>query len=188
MLSHTQVVDLRCRSTRDPYRIQEVPLLQRFSQSPRYDPIPRWVGVHGLCHKYVGLFMISYGSNMNHAVASVANIFVGLFAPVRLCAPRSAEHADTHPSDVVHCRYGGVSKLSLLCRFLPLIVLRPQLVIHGVLASRILFNLRQSRETDSEIIDRIFPLAHAPQTSFRCNDDLRLHPHDQGRVKDPCNW
>jgi hypothetical protein len=54
-----------------------------------------------------------------------------------------------------------VSKLSLLCRFLPLIVPRPQLVIHGVLASRILFNLRQSRETDSEIIGGIFPLAHA---------------------------
>ncbi|KAG2106113.1 hypothetical protein BD769DRAFT_1503952 [Suillus cothurnatus] len=35
----------------------------------------------------------------------------------------------------------------------------PQLVIHGVLASRILFNLRQSRESDSIIIDRIFPLA-----------------------------
>ncbi|KAJ8583302.1 hypothetical protein M405DRAFT_828874, partial [Rhizopogon salebrosus TDB-379] len=51
------------------------------------------------------------------------------------------------------------------------IMLRPQLVIHGVLASRILFNLRQSRETDSEIIGRIFPLAHASQAFFRCNDD-----------------
>ncbi|KAJ8587396.1 hypothetical protein M405DRAFT_741907, partial [Rhizopogon salebrosus TDB-379] len=55
--------------------------------------------------------------------------------------------------------------------FLPLIVLRPQLVTHGVLASRILLNLRQSRETDSEIIDRIFPLAHASQPCFRCNDN-----------------
>ncbi|KAJ8579479.1 hypothetical protein M405DRAFT_835763, partial [Rhizopogon salebrosus TDB-379] len=62
----------------------------------------------------------------------------------------------------------------------------PQLVIHGVLASRILFNLRQSRETDSEIIGRIFPLAHASQASFKCNDDSGLHPHDHGRVKDPC--
>jgi hypothetical protein len=35
----------------------------------------------------VNLFMISYGSDMNHAVASVANIFVLLFAPVRLYAP-----------------------------------------------------------------------------------------------------
>ncbi|KAJ8584663.1 hypothetical protein M405DRAFT_936477 [Rhizopogon salebrosus TDB-379] len=42
-------------------------------------------------------------------MASVANIFVGLFAPVRLCAPRSAEHANTHPSDVVHCHYGGTT-------------------------------------------------------------------------------
>jgi hypothetical protein len=87
MLSHTQVVDLRCCSAHDSYRIQEVPLLQRSPQSPRYDPIPRWVGVHGLYHKYVGLFMISYGSDMNHAVVSVANILVDLFAPVRLYAP-----------------------------------------------------------------------------------------------------
>ncbi|KAG1808868.1 uncharacterized protein BJ212DRAFT_629021 [Suillus subaureus] len=35
----------------------------------------------------------------------------------------------------------------------------PQLVIHGVLASRILFNLRQSRQSDSMIIDGIFPIA-----------------------------
>jgi hypothetical protein len=77
MLSHTQVVDLRCHSAHDPYRIQdEVPLLQIFSQSPGYDPIPRWVGVHGLYHKFVGL-------SMDHAVASVATIFVGLFAPVQ---------------------------------------------------------------------------------------------------------
>jgi hypothetical protein len=87
MLSHAQVADLRCRSTHDPYCIQDVPLLQRFSQLPGYDSILRWVGVYGLYHKVVGLFMISYGSNMNHAVASVANIFVGLFAPVRLYAP-----------------------------------------------------------------------------------------------------
>jgi hypothetical protein len=79
---------------------------------------------------------------------------------LRLYAPWSAEHANTHPSGVVHCHYACVSKLSLLCRFLPLI-LRPQLIIHGVLASCILFNLCWSCETDSEIIDRIFPLAHA---------------------------
>jgi hypothetical protein len=87
MLSHTQVVDLRCRSAHDPYRIREIPLLQRLSQSPGYDPMLRWVGIHGLYHKFVSLFMISYGSNVNHAVASVANIFVGLLAPVRLYAP-----------------------------------------------------------------------------------------------------
>ncbi|KAG2035408.1 hypothetical protein BDR03DRAFT_962579 [Suillus americanus] len=36
----------------------------------------------------------------------------------------------------------------------------PQLVIHGVLASRILFNLRQSRQSDSVMIDGMFPLAN----------------------------
>jgi hypothetical protein len=71
--------------------------------------------------------------------------------------------------------------------FLPLIVLRPQLVIHGVVASRILFNLRESRETDSEIIGRIFPLAHPSQLCFGRNDNSRLHPRDHGRVKDSCS-
>ncbi|KAJ8595074.1 hypothetical protein M405DRAFT_807969, partial [Rhizopogon salebrosus TDB-379] len=51
----------------------------------------------------------------------------------------------------------------------------PQFVIHGVLASRILFNLRQSHETDSKIIGRICPLAHTSQASLRCNDNSRLH-------------
>ncbi|KAJ8595173.1 hypothetical protein M405DRAFT_398698 [Rhizopogon salebrosus TDB-379] len=86
-------------------------------------------------------------------MASVANIFVGLFAPTS---------------------YTAITDV-------------PQLVVHGVLASRILFNLRQSRETDSEIIGRIFPLAHASQASFMCNDDSGLHPHDHGRVNDPCS-
>jgi hypothetical protein len=73
--------------------------------------------------------------------------------------------------------------------FFPLIVLRPQLVIHGVLASRILFNLRQSRETDSEIISRMFPLAHmhhrlsSGPTTIR--DPTLVDPHDHDRVKDP---
>ncbi|KAJ8583233.1 hypothetical protein M405DRAFT_867188 [Rhizopogon salebrosus TDB-379] len=76
-------------------------------------------------------------------VASVANIFVGLFA---LEAMSYITITDT-----------------------------PQFVMHGVLASRILFNLRQSHETDSKTIDRIFPLAHASQASLRCNDNSRLH-------------
>ncbi|KAG2087470.1 hypothetical protein BD769DRAFT_473607 [Suillus cothurnatus] len=40
----------------------------------------------------------------------------------------------------------------------------PQLVIHGVLASRILFNLRQSRQSDAAIIDGMFPLANMHST------------------------
>lgn len=40
----------------------------------------------------------------------------------------------------------------------------PQLVIHGVLASRIIFNLRQSRESNSMIIDGMFPLVDTRRT------------------------
>ncbi|KAG1746439.1 hypothetical protein EDB19DRAFT_2037378 [Suillus lakei] len=40
----------------------------------------------------------------------------------------------------------------------------PQLVIHGVLASRILFNLRESDESDLPIVRRMFPLAHIHHT------------------------
>jgi hypothetical protein len=39
--------------------VYEVALLQRLSQSPGYDSTPWWVGVHGLYHKFVSLFIIS---------------------------------------------------------------------------------------------------------------------------------
>ena len=97
MLPHTQVVDLRRCSARRPYRIQKVTILQRFSQSPHYHSLPRWAGIHDLYHKYVVLFMFSYGSNMSHAVASIANIFVDLFAPVRLHVFESTRHANRLP-------------------------------------------------------------------------------------------
>ncbi|KAG2346539.1 hypothetical protein BDR05DRAFT_906949 [Suillus weaverae] len=66
----------------------------------------------------------------------------------------------------------------------------PQLVIHGVLASRILFNLRQSRQSDSVIIDGIFPLA-----DLRCTPDAGettaggstfVSMHEGLSVKDSC--
>ncbi|KAG2143119.1 hypothetical protein BD769DRAFT_1035728 [Suillus cothurnatus] len=44
----------------------------------------------------------------------------------------------------------------------------PQLVIHGVLASRILFNLRQSRQSDAVIIDEMFPLPNMHSTPHAC--------------------
>jgi len=87
-------------------------------------------------------------------MASVANIFVALFAPVSY-------------TDIMDA---------------------PQLVIHGVLASRILFNLRQSRETDSEIIGGIFPLSHMhrrlPSDATTIRDPTLVDPHDRDRVKD----
>ncbi|KAG1737412.1 hypothetical protein EDB19DRAFT_1909732 [Suillus lakei] len=61
-----------------------------------------------------------------------------------------------------HGTYSDIMDVSvnpLISRVLPLTSLRPQLMIHGVLASRILFNLRQSRQSDSVIIDGMFPLA-----------------------------
>jgi hypothetical protein len=53
---------------------------------------------------------------------------------------------------------------SFISQVFPLTSLRPQLVIHGVLASRILFNLRQSRQSDAVIIDGMFPLANMHST------------------------
>ncbi|KAG1813557.1 uncharacterized protein BJ212DRAFT_1482457 [Suillus subaureus] len=53
---------------------------------------------------------------------------------------------------------------SLIPQVFTLTSLRPQLVIHGVLASRILFNLRQSHQSDSMIIDGMFPLANMRST------------------------
>ncbi|KAG1745756.1 hypothetical protein EDB19DRAFT_1906266 [Suillus lakei] len=53
----------------------------------------------------------------------------------------------------------------------------PQLVIHGVLASRILFNLRQSRQSDSVIVDGIFPLTdmrRAPDVGETTTSDSAL--------------
>ncbi|KAG1813556.1 uncharacterized protein BJ212DRAFT_1482456 [Suillus subaureus] len=67
-------------------------------------------------------------------MASIANIFIALVVP-----------GDSDYTNIMD-------------------VFVPQLVVHGVLASRILFNLRQSRQSDSVIIDEMFPLANMPRT------------------------
>ncbi|KAG1745755.1 hypothetical protein EDB19DRAFT_462200 [Suillus lakei] len=62
----------------------------------------------------------------------------------------------------------------------------PQLVIHGVLASRILFNLRESRDSESAIIGGIFPLEHihTPASGTTTTTDSTLISEDRG-AKDP---
>ncbi|KAG2152735.1 hypothetical protein DEU56DRAFT_513087 [Suillus clintonianus] len=89
-------------------------------------------------------------------IASVANIFIDVFAPA----------AYTNIMD------------------------GPQLVIHGVLASRILFNLRESRESESAIIGRIIPLAHihhTPSPSTTSGESTLINiQHNDHRAKDPC--
>ncbi|OJA09729.1 hypothetical protein AZE42_06858 [Rhizopogon vesiculosus] len=105
-------------------------------------------------------------------MASVANIFVDLFAP--------ASYTDIMDASVNSIHLAG---------FLSLIVLRPQLVIHGVLASRILFNLRQSRESESKIVDGIFPLAYThrrlPSGATTVHDSTFGNPHEHDGVKGP---
>ena len=64
---------------------------------------------------------------------------------------------------------------------------RPQLVIHGLLASRILFNLRQSFESETEIMDGIFPLAHMhrrlPSAATTVRDSTLIDPHEYDKAK-----
>ena len=102
--------------------------------------------------------MNSCRSDENHLVSSVANICITVVAPVSLQAFGSTELSNAHPSGSVQWHYGCVSQF-LHADFLPLTSLRGQIVIHGVLASRILFNLRQ---TESAPIGGIFPLSDVP--------------------------
>ena len=112
---------------------------------------------------------------MREPVASVANSFVDAFAPVSLWAFGSTELTKVHLSGGVRSHYGCVSQFLHRAGFLPLTSLRAQIVIHGVLASRILFNLRQSRETSSVIIGTLVDVHHI----YQCQDqysEMQFHP------------
>ncbi|KAJ8583006.1 hypothetical protein M405DRAFT_937476 [Rhizopogon salebrosus TDB-379] len=110
---------------------------------------------------FIGVAMTTYGLLIFRAYAFWQQSKQVLIWPLILAAICIAGSGLVYMACIIMASVANIFVSLLAPASYIAIMHAPQLVIHGVLASRILFNLRQSHETDSEIIGGMFPLAHA---------------------------